>query len=683
MIDLIPTHPPAHLDVPEPLSRLVDLAYNSWWTWNRDARRLFKLVAPDLWSRYRNPVRLLQVVRRSRLLAMCEDDDYLRELDRVADLCTVRTRPSDDQRVVAYVSAEYALHESLPIYSGGLGVLSGDHLKEASDMGLPLVGVGLFYRRGYFRQLVDADGYQQHFYPDLDAMRMPLLRVKDRDGGSLRVAVDMDGRTVVLRVWVTKVGRVPLLLLDSYTTHNPPEDRYITSQLYVRGRDMRLEQEIVLGRGTVATLDALGIKPQVIHMNEGHSAFLAVEDMRRCGASNLEDAMEHCRARHVFTTHTPVPAGNEVFKREKVRPYLEQTASDMGVATDELLDLGKAGDNHEDFNLTALALRLSRAANGVSKLHASVSREMWPDFQISAITNGIHVPTWLGREMSKVLRADETTSPAELAQRARELPDGVLWAAHVAQKHRLMRFARVRNLRQAARHGRSPAEMRHLENLLNPAALTLGFARRFAAYKRADLLFHDIGRLERLLCDNERPVQLLIAGKAHPADRAGQEIIRRIHEMASNGPLHGRIVGIEDYNLAVGRLMVRGVDVWLNTPEWPREASGTSGMKAVMNGVLHASVPDGWWAEADAEGAGFTIGEQQLPDTGRDAETLMTVLENELVPRYYDRGDDGLPRAWIAMMRRSMGSFLEQFSTRRMLGDYAREMYALTPVAAI
>jgi starch phosphorylase len=675
----IPTLPAEHIEVPEPLGPLVGLAYNLWWTWHREARTIFERVDPDLWSRYRNPVRLLLLARRARLAELAHDADFTAEMRRVAARLAEETTGGKLDEPVAYVSAEYALTESLPIYSGGLGVLSGDHLKEASDMGLALLGVGLIYRRGYFNQLVDADGAQQHDYPELDAMRLPLLRVAGPDGGTLRVSVEVGDRQVSLRAWCAMVGRVPLLLLDSFTTHNPPEDRFITSQLYVRGRDMRLEQEIVLGRGAVELLSALGIRPRTWHMNEGHSAFLALENARRSGAADLSGAIEAARPLHVFTTHTPVPAGNEVFDDDKVRPHLATAARELGTDVDTLLSLGRAPSNGfpPGFNLTALALRLSRACNGVSQLHGRISREMWPGFDIGAITNGVHVPTWLGREMSRVLRAGDGEDPFELARRAGELPDGVLWAAHVAQKHRLMRFVRVRVLRQAARHGHSTAELRHIETLLNPSALTLGWARRFAPYKRADLLFTDRERLARLLGDSERPVQMVIAGKAHPADKPGQDMIRHIWELANEPDLRGRIVFVENYDAAVARLLVRGVDAWLNTPTWPMEASGTSGMKAACNGVLNISVPDGWWAEAFAPGLGFRLGGPQPPDASRDSTALYELLEQNLVPLFYERDAEGLPRGWIAVMRASMSAFLGRFSTRRMLREYAL-MYQLT-----
>jgi len=694
MKSLIETLPPEHQDVPAPLSRLIDLAYNLWWTWHREARVLFERIDPDLWTRYRNPVRLLLLARRKRLAELAEDRPFLDEMASVLANFDRQTQgPPLDQPPVAYVSAEYGLSESLPIYSGGLGILSADHLKEAADMGLPLIGIGLFYRRGYFQQIVDGDGWQQHDYPELDAMRLPLLRVKGPDGGTLRVKVEAGDRQIALRVWTTFVGHVPLLLLDSHTTHNPPEDQYITSQLYVRGREMRLAQEVVLGRGAVAVLEALGIQPRLYHMNEGHSAFLALETLRRRAVGGggaggdgppvrqpLEAAVAAIRPRHVFTTHTPVAAGNEVFEREAVRPYLRRTAADLGVDIEALLALGDA-DGHNGFapgfNLTALALRLSGAANAVSELHGRISRAMWPDFRIGAITNGVHLPTWLGREMSRVLRLDEQADPAELARCAAKVGDEVLWAAHLAQKHRLMRFVRHRALRQAARHGHSPDELRRLQTLLSPEALTLGFARRFAPYKRADLLVRDPGRLERLLTNPDRPVQIVMAGKAHPADKPGQEIIHRIWQLAGSARMRGRIVFVEDYDASVARLMVRGVDCWLNTPTWPLEACGTSGMKAAINGVLHASVPDGWWAEGYTPGAGFVIGEQVAPDNERDAAALFELIEQQIVPRFYERDALGLPHGWIAMMRASMTAYLERFSSRRMLRQYAGRLYHL------
>jgi starch phosphorylase len=383
----------------------------------------------------------------------------------------------------------------------------------------------------------------------------------------------------------------------------------------------------------------------------------------------------------VFTTHTAVSAGNEVFEREAVRPYLTRTAADLGVDADALLALGEADGGRNGFapgfNLTALALRLSGAANGVSELHGQISRAMWPGFTIGAITNGVHVPTWLGREMQRVLHVDEHADPAELARCAGQLGDEVLWAAHLAQKHRLMRFVRHRALRQAARHGHSPEELRRLQTLLNPDALTLGFARRFAPYKRADLLVSDAARLERLLTDAARPVQIVMAGKAHPADGPGQEIIHRIWQLAGSGPLRGRIVFVEDYDAAVARLMVRGVDCWLNTPTWPLEACGTSGMKAAINGVIHASVPDGWWAEGYQPGAGFVLGEQVGPDGQRDSAALFDLIEHQLVPLFFERDALGLPHAWIAIMRASMVAYLERFSSRRMVRQYAARMYRL------
>jgi len=675
MIPTIPTRTPDHLDVPTPLLRLRDLAYDVWWSWNRPARRIFERIDPDLWARYRNPVLQLMLSRASHLHDLAEQESFILELQDVLDAWDAdRARPALPGAPVAYVSAEYGLHECLPVYSGGLGVLSGDHLKEASDMGLPMVGIGLFYRRGYFRQLIDPDGSQQHLYPDLDALRLPILRVRDASGASLRVPVELPDRRVWLRVWLTWVGRVPLLLLDSMTTHNATEDRYITSLLYVTGRQMRLEQEVVLGRGAVAVLKVLGIEPSVWHMNEGHSAFLALENLPQATGSSLEERVSSVRPRHVFTTHTPVPAGNEVFDLDAVTPFLDQTAQTLGVPTEELLALG-AGPA-EGFNLTALALRLSCRSNGVSLLHGEVSRKMWPEHDVGAITNGVHAPSWMGQEIARVLAAGSNSDPSELARRAESLPDETLWAAHSAQKHRLMRFVRVRMTRQAARHGRSTAELRKVQGVLDSTALTLGFARRFAPYKRADLLFHDPERLAHILASADRPVQIIMAGKAHPADTSGQDMIRHVWDLANSSPLKGHIVLLEDYDIAVARLLVRGVDVWLNTPEWPREASGTSGMKAAMNGILNASVPDGWWAEACDAGMGFTLGDQELPERERDGQLLLELLEREIVPAWSERDSSGLPRRWIGMMRTAIAHSLRHFSTRRMISQYRDEVYA-------
>lgn len=671
----IPVLPAVHWDLPEPLKPLKDLSYNFWWAWNRQARQLFRRVDPDLWVRYRNPIRLLQLTHNTRLDSLAEDDDFLTEMQRVSQNFKEASLPTGLPPKVAYISAEYGLHESLPIYSGGLGVLAGDHLKGASDLGLPLIAVGLYYRRGYFRQVVDANGNQQHHFPALDAYRLPLLRVANQEGSSLRVPIQMDDREVTVRVWATFVGKIPLLLLDSHNQSNEPEDRFITSQLYVDGRELRLEQEVLLGRGAVAVLDALEATPTLWHLNEGHTAFAALEHLGGEKKGDLEAAISAAREHHVFTTHTTVPAGNESFEESTVLPYLASLSERMEVAPEEILNLGKAENGEGGFNLTAVALNLSHKANGVSALHAEVSGQMWPRHTIDPITNGVHLPTWMGREVAKVLQAEDGSEPGVLAARAAELPDETLWAAHTAQKHRLMRFVRVRALTQFARHGHAPNVLRRISNLLNPQALTIGFARRFAPYKRSDLLFHDTQRLARLLSNEDCPVQLILSGKAHPADRGGQEAIRSLWEIARQEDFLGRIVFIEDYDMAVSRLLVGGSDCWLNTPEWPREASGTSGMKAVINGALHASVPDGWWAEAASDDVGFTLGEAAPPDQERDAKILFDTLDQRVVPLYFQRNEAGLPVEWIATMRRSMASFLERFSARRMVRDYQEHYY--------
>jgi starch phosphorylase len=592
---------------------------------------------------------------------------------------------------VAYFSMEFGLHESLGVYSGGLGVLSGDLCKAASDLGVPLVGVGLLYRSGYFHQTVDADGFQQHIYPDYDFARLPVLPVQAPSGGILTVPVDLPGRVVQVAVWKAQVGLVPVLMLDTDIPLNDPADRPITGILYVRGREMRICQEIVLGIGGVRALAALGIAPAIWHMNEGHVAFLALERVRERvrDGDGLADALKAVARNSVFTTHTPVPAGNETFDRALVRKYLDFWIREVGCDPDEVLSLGAADGN---FNMTALAIRLSTSVNGVSQLHAQVSSAMWrhlfpnaPDPPVAAVTNGVHTETWVGPEMrafyAQHLGPDwpEHLLEAEYWTRIRDAPDVALWAAHRSQKERLIRFVRERVRQQAARHGLSPDELRQVEGLLDPQALTVGFARRFATYKRAVLVLTDLDRLRALLSDAARPVQMVFAGKAHPADREGQDAIRRL-VLLTQGEFKGKLVFLEDYDIEIGRMMVQGCDVWLNTPRRPQEASGTSGQKSPINGGVHVSVLDGWWAEGFRGDNGWAIGDGTVhPDPGvqdrQDALDLYRVLEEEVVPRFFARDEAGLPRAWIQTMKASIESVVPAFSAHRMVRDYVLNTY--------
>jgi starch phosphorylase len=693
----------ADIELPPGMERLRDLAYDLWWSWSPQATRLFAWIDPEHWRRYHNPVQLLINVEPHQWARLLADPEFVRAYEAVvASLDAYRSRTRWFAQAghgltgpVAYFSMEFGIHESIGIYSGGLGVLAGDHCKAASDLGVPLVGVGLMYQSGYFRQTVDGDGFQQHIYPDYDFARLPVLPVEAPGGGVLTVPIDLPGRVVQAAVWRVRVGNVPVLMLDTDIPLNDPADRPITGILYVRGREMRLCQEIVLGIGGVRALRALGIAPSVWHMNEGHVAFLGLERARervRRG-DGLSDALKGVARNCVFTTHTPVPAGNEAFEREMVRRYLEPWSREVGCDPDDILDIATESGS---FNLTVLAIRLSSRANGVSQLHGKVSSAMWrhlwpggPESPVGAITNGVHTESWIGPEMRALYahhldpRWEEHLLEPAFWERVRQIPDEELWAAHRSQKERLIRFVRERVRVQSARHGLSPDELRGVEGLLDPHALTIGFARRFATYKRAVLLLTDMDRLRALLGAAERPAQILFAGKAHPADRAGQDLIRRLVLLAE-GEFRGKLVFIEDYDIELGRMLVQGCDVWLNTPRRPQEASGTSGQKSPINGGVNVSVLDGWWCEGYRGDNGWAIdGAELSPDPqaqdGVDAATLYKLLEDEVLPRFYERDEGGIPRSWLATMKASIESVVPRFSAHRMTRDYVEQAYL--PVA--
>ncbi|RMG47278.1 MAG: alpha-glucan family phosphorylase [Acidobacteria bacterium] len=702
----IPSLTLVDLTLPPGFERLAELAYNLWWTWQPAARQLFSGLDPELWARHRNPVGVLLELEPRTWRALETNEAFRAAFDTVLgafdrDLGAPReaSTGAEPGGVVAYVSTEFGLHESLPLYSGGLGILSGDHLKAASDIGLPLIGIGLLYRRGYFRQTLDADGRQQHFHPDIDPSILPIQRVLGRDGRPLAVSVPLLDREVRLAVHKLQVGRVPLLLLDSDLPENAPEDRPITHLLYVRGREMRLCQEWVLGFGAVRALAALGIEPAVWHLNEGHSAFVLFERLARelRAGEPLASAWRRVAANTVFTTHTPVPAGNETFADALARRYVAPWADRLGVPAEELLALGRAGSEEEaPFNMTALALRGASFRNAVSRKHQEVSSSMWrpllgdaPDAIVS-VTNGIHTESFLGSDLRSLFEERLGARWSSIADRGgaawREalasIDDAALWRAHEAQKGRLIRIARENLRRMHARHGAAPPDLARIDRQLDPAVLTLGFARRFALYKRAGLLFRDVGRLRAIVGHPERPVQILFAGKAHPADREGQDLIAQLYRHAQSDEFRGRIVFLENYDLRIARALVQGVDVWLNTPRPPLEACGTSGQKAAANGVLNASVGDGWWLEAAAENAGWTIGpppDANLDEAARDeqdAASLYSLLENEIAPLFYERDGEGLPRAWIARMRAALENLLPRFSARRMVREYSERAYA-------
>ena len=700
----VPSIPAASFPLPPRLEGLRRLAYNFRWAWDPRTRNLWSLVDRTAWNRYRNPIPVISgPTEWSRLLDdekfLAEYQDVLADFDRyMADGSGHWFQRKHGDKLdgpIAYFCAEYGFHESLGIYSGGLGVLAGDHMKSASDMALPLLGVGLLYRKGYFRQSIDADGHQEHNYPDYDLTRLPIARVQDENGLPLTVTVELPGRDLTVAVWLAQVGRVPVLLLDTDVAENAVEDRPITHILYVRGREMRLHQELVLGIGGVRAIRALGLSPAVWHLNEGHSAFLLAERAREyvAAGAELDDAWARVRRDSVFTIHTPVSAGNERFDTELVRRVAGPLLDDGRVPVDNVLGLGLGTDGDPgQFDMTAFSLRLTSGANAVSKLHAETANATWKDIvdhEIQAITNGVHGPTWVGspvdelfsRHLDANLSAlDAGTGQDRFWDRLDRVPRADLWEAHLRQKRELAIFVHGRLRSQFARHGEAPSILAEADTALDPAIMTIGFARRFATYKRAALLFTDMDRLARLLWDPDRPLQVIFAGKAHPADRPGQGVIQEIFQRSRSPQLRGRVFILEDYDMRVARFLVQGVDAWLNNPRRPLEASGTSGMKAAQNGVPNISVLDGWWDEGFEGDNGWAIGgREQSPDEAAqdwaDAQDLYRLLEEELIPQYYDREATGVPTRWTNVMRRSMESALWRFSTTRMLQEYTERLY--------
>ena len=707
---LVPTLPGASFRLPPQLEGLRRLSYNMWWSWNPRARGLFSRIDGLSWSRYRNPVEVLsQPIAWAELLDdpafMAEYTQVLAEFDRYMaggrEHWFNREYGSALKGPIAYFCAEYGFHESLGIYSGGLGVLAGDHIKSASDMAMPFVGVGLLYKHGYFRQTIDADGHQEHAYPDYDLAKLPILRVLGQDGEPLTISIELPERELYAAVWLVQAGRVPVLLLDTDIPDNAESDRPVTHILYVRGREMRLHQELVLGAGGVRALKALGITPAVWHLNEGHSALQLVERTRALVAQGvaLDDAFERVRSNSVFTIHTPVAAGNERFDAEMVRRVAgplydgDGRKGTGGVPMDRVIELARGADGDtRQFDMTALSLRLSNSANAVSKLHSETANNTWQGLgnkQIMAVTNGVHMPTWVGQPMRDIFErylgaqldnVDVHNGAEGFEERTDQIPDVDLWEAHQRQKLELMIFARNRLRHQFARHGESPGTLEELEDVLDVGTLTIGFARRFATYKRAGLIFSDMDRISRLLWDKNRPVQIIFAGKAHPADRPGQGVIQEIFARSRSPQLRGRVFILEDYDMRVARFMVQGVDVWLNNPRRPLEASGTSGMKASANGVVNLSVLDGWWDEGWIGDNGWAIGGRETnPDDGAqdyaDSQDLYRLLEQDVVPLYYGRDEDDVPAGWTAEMRRSIASTIWRFSTIRMLHEYVEREY--------
>jgi glycogen phosphorylase len=693
-------------NIPDNLKPLKELANDLWLSWNFDAVSLFMRLDYDAWVKARqNPVKTLGFTPQERLEELSKDDSFLTALNLVYDKYKAYKNgdtwyTGSRDRAICYFSMEYGLDLSLPIYSGGLGILSGDHMKSSSDLGIPLIGIGLLYRQGYFTQYLNADGYQQESYPENDWYNMPVQQCVDENGKSRSISVTMAGSVITADIWEVKVGRNSLYLLDTNIDENTPENRLITAALYGGDKETRMKQEILLGIGGLYAVKALGYTPAVVHMNEGHSAFLALERVRELMKEkglSFEEGLQATWPTSVFTTHTPVPAGNERFPSHLMEKYFHGMAGELGLNWNDFLALGKAnpGDPNEEFCMTVLALRLSAYSNGVSKLHGEVSRNMWrnlwPDLPadeipIKHITNGVHPRTWLSHDLTDLLDRyfgprfyDEPTN-LEIWERMDRISNEELWRTHERRRERLVAFTRTRMRRQLTRRGGTEAQVAQADEALSPYALTISFARRFATYKRATLLFRDPDRLMRLLTDKDRPIQLIFAGKAHPHDIPGKELIKSIVHFASNPEVRNKIVFLENYDMNIASHLTSGSDLWLNTPRRPLEASGTSGMKAAINGVLNVSVLDGWWAEAYKPGIGWSIGNgesyenEELQDE-IESKALYDLLEREIIPAFYSRGRDNLPREWIAKMKESIQYVGEHFCSQRMLLEYSTRFY--------
>lgn len=706
------------------LVRLEDLAYNLRWSWDAPSRRLFARIAGEAADVERiNPVEVLLSLTPERIDQLESDPAFLDELDSVSRRFDEYLTASDTwfqsqgysgaTPLVAYSSAEFGLIEQLPIYSGGLGVLAGDHLKSASALGLPLTAVGLFYYDGYFQQTIDHDGWQHDADAQSDPERLPLRLVRRDDGTPITIEVEFPGRVAVARIWHAAVGRVPLYLMDTHLPENGPEDRAICTRLYGGDQDLRLRQEIMLGIGGLRVLNALGLQPEVFHLNEGHSSFLSLERIRQtmqADGATFAEALARVSSTTVFTTHTPVAAGHDYFPTDMLEQYFGAFATDLGLDWQDFLSLGRHDASIPDapFGMTELAMHTSSSRNGVSKLHGEVTRRMWnklwPDVPeeivpVGHVTNGVHMETWIAPEIATLFdghvtinwRRNPTTYDDWRA--IEDIPDESLWRIHLEQKARFIATARDRLLQQLGHTGRPESDLDAAKQALDPAALTIGFARRFTAYKRATLLLSDLDRLAALIATDERPVQFVFAGKAHPRDMAGKQLIQRIASVSHLEPFKGRLLFLEDYDMAIARRMVAGCDVWLNNPTRPQEASGTSGMKAAANGVLNFSILDGWWAEAwemaleRGERIGWSIDpgheyHDQAEQDAADAIRLYEVLEQEIIPAFYERNSDGIPEAWISRMKASIRCAIPDFGGVRMVSEYTRNYYLPTASAA-
>ncbi len=698
-----------YVKVPERISRLNELAGSLWWSWHPVGRTVFRRLDYTLWRQSgHNPVQQLYEISKEKLEAAAGDPAFLSLYD--AAILAFDNEKSDGDSwyntnhagaltgPVAYFSMEFAIHNSLPIYAGGLGVLAGDLCKEASDLGMPMVAVGFMYPQGYFRQRISADGWQEEEYQQLDFSKAPVHPILSSTGEKCLAEVKLKNHTLHIGAWLVDLGRVNLYLLDTGLEENKPQERQLSSRLYTADREHRLQQEILLGIGGVRVLRTLGIQPSIWHANEGHTAFMMVERVREevARGSSFTEAMERIQKTSVFTTHTPVPAGHDVFTTDLVSQYFEDYWPSLGIDRDAFLDLGRQGGNEDHaFNMTVLSLKTSGHRNAVSRLHGRVTRRMWcglwvdcteEQVPIMHVTNGVHVPTWVAlenRQLYEQYLGEDWANrhdDVELWKQVQDIPDDELWRAHLLLKRKLFHIILERAQRRWARGEASPQQILAMGSLLDHDALTIAFVRRFAEYKRPSLLFSDIERLKRIVNNEVRPVQIIFAGKSHPADTASKILLQRVHTMARDRMFQGRIAFLEDYDIRLSRYLVQGVDVWLNTPRRLQEASGTSGMKAVLNGVLHLSVPDGWWHEAYGDNNGWAIGDDTIKTSNEeedksDAEALFNLLEDKVIPLYYNRDRRGIPHQWTAMVKQSISTIVPVYSARRMLKEYCEKMY--------
>jgi starch phosphorylase len=696
--------------LPSRISRLDELAVDLWWSWHAEARAVFRRLDYTLWrATAHNPVRMLALLPAGKLDAAAADPEFAHLYDRaMAALDAARAARNTwwtnrfsqlTGQSIAYFSAEFALHQSLPIYAGGLGVLAGDHCKEAADLGVPLIGVGFMYPQGYFHQRISADGWQEESYERLNWADAPIEPATTADGRPCITAVPLGNRSVLAAVWRVRIGRVQLYLLDTDLEENAPWDRELSARLYGGDRETRIQQEIVLGIGGVRVLKAIGANPAVFHLNEGHAAFVVLQRIRDLveGGSTFDEALAEIRATTVFTTHTPVAAGHDTFPFQLVEKHLAELWGTLGANRDKFLALGSHDSGAgTQFNMTALALRSAGEINAVSQLHGTVTRGMWSSIwgvtaeaerRIGAVTNGVHVPTWIASELANLFTThlgadwlDRHDDPA-LWDNILSIPDDELWAVRLALKQYLFTFVRERARQRWTEERVGTPRVVAAGTLLEPDALTLGFARRFAGYKRPELIFHDPDRLARILSATGRPVQLIFAGKSHPADDIGKHHLQHVYKRALDPLFGGRVAFIDDYDLHVAHFLVQGCDAWLNTPRKPNEASGTSGMKAAINGVPHLSIGDGWWAEGFTGANGWVIdggapGANDEASDAADANALYRLLEEEVVPAFYDRDHSNIPHRWLATVKEAIRSVAPRFSARRMVKEYVERMYA-------